>query len=686
VIRLVAEPSRAVFLSYASQDAEAAQRICEALRAAGIEVWFDRSELRGGDAWDQSIRRQIKTCALFLPMISRTTHNRREGYFRLEWKLAVDRCHLMDSGMAFLLPIVIDDTRDDDERVPERFREVQWTRLPGGVTPAAFVERVGRLLSGEPAPEPTRSASAVVQASAPKTQKHVLASWRSKTALLATIAVVVVALGYVVASRVMQSKRGPEIGGVAAPAAPVAPANAFGPPPHSIAVLPFVNMSGDKEQEYFSEGLTEELLNSLSRINELQVAARTSSFSFQGQHPDIATVAHRLNVGAVLEGSVRRSTHTVRVTAQLVDGTTGFHLWSETYDRDLGDVLKLQTEIATAVAGALKVTLLGDEAAKIEIGGTRIPGAFDAYLRATKTYWGGLSNSKDIEAATAEYTEAIRLDPEYALAYSSRSIAVSHGEQFANTMPALRAAIDEAQADARKAITLAPNLSEGYVALAMAYEGLIEFPRATEEYERALALGPGNARTLWNYGIFAVHMGRSDFGLTSLRRAVVLDPLNVYAHSALGDALLYVHRYPEAIAAYNDAETLDSSTHNSFSGRIGYAYYLLGDFESACSSCEKRPENDTNQFCLAMGYAKLGRHADAEAMLAKARASDGDTGAVAYSAVYAQWGNTARALDWLETAMRLRSPDLQVLEHPLIDPLRKEPRFQAIERELKFPN
>ena len=148
------EVSHAVFLSYASQDAQAAQRICEALRAAGIEVWFDQSELRGGDAWDTSIRKQIKTCALFLPVISHTTHDRREGYFRLEWKLAVDRCHLMDADMAFLLPVVIDDTRDDDERVPERFREVQWTRLPGGVTPAAFVERVRGLLSGEPA-QPT---------------------------------------------------------------------------------------------------------------------------------------------------------------------------------------------------------------------------------------------------------------------------------------------------------------------------------------------------------------------------------------------------------------------------------------------------------------------------------------------------------------------------------------------------
>ena len=155
----VTEPSHAVFLSYASQDAEAAQKICEALRAAGIEVWFDQSELRGGDAWDQSIRKQIKTCALFIPVISHTTHDRREGYFRLEWKLAVDRCHLMDADMAFLLPVVIDDTRDDDERVPERFREVQWTRLPGGRHPACIRRAcTASAVAGEPTRQLSRRA------------------------------------------------------------------------------------------------------------------------------------------------------------------------------------------------------------------------------------------------------------------------------------------------------------------------------------------------------------------------------------------------------------------------------------------------------------------------------------------------------------------------------------------------
>src|SRR5262252_1231858 len=145
-------PTGAVFVSYASQDAGAAQRICDGLRGAGIEVWFDQSELRGGEAWDRQIRKQIHDCALFIPVISANAHARDEGYFRLEWKLAVDRSHLMAPDKTFLLPVVIDNTPQADERMPDRFRELQWSRVPDGRAPPAFIERVLRLLSpAEPA-------------------------------------------------------------------------------------------------------------------------------------------------------------------------------------------------------------------------------------------------------------------------------------------------------------------------------------------------------------------------------------------------------------------------------------------------------------------------------------------------------------------------------------------------------
>jgi TolB-like protein len=160
----------------------------------------------------------------------------------------------------------------------------------------------------------------------------------------------------------------------------------FAPPAHSVAVLPFVNMSADKDQEYFSDGLSEELVNALALVDDLQVAARTSSFSFKGQALDAETIARKLHVGAVLEGSVRRSGNTVRVTAKLINATNGFHLWSHSYDRDLKDVLAVQSDIATAVAQQLQVKLLGNEANRIELGESRNPLAYDAYLRATQLY------------------------------------------------------------------------------------------------------------------------------------------------------------------------------------------------------------------------------------------------------------------------------------------------------------
>jgi TolB-like protein/Flp pilus assembly protein TadD len=680
--------SHAVFLSYASQDAEAAQKICEALRAAGIEVWFDQSELRGGDAWDQSIRKQIKACALFIPVISHVTHDRREGYFRLEWKLAVDRSHLMDPEMAFLLPVVIDDTRDDDERVPERFREVQWTRLPGGVTTVAFVDRVRRLLSGELSREPVRTASEAARVLAPTSRKLRPVSWRSKAALLATI-VLVVTLGYLMANRLLLSKRGAEVGVAPRSAAQSAPATAaaFNPPPHSIAVLPFVNMSGDKEQDYFSDGLTEELLNSLAQINELQVAARTSAFSFKDKDTDLGLIARKLNVGAILEGSVRRSGHTIRITAQLINAVTGFHLWSKSYDRDLGDVLKLQTEIATAVAKALRVMLLGDISRKIELGGTRNAAAFDAYLRAEKAVQSRQDDAKDIPPVIAAYAEAIRLDPNYALAYAGRSFALQAYASIVATGAAIRENFEKAEGDARRAIELAPELARAHLALGSVFEiGSLDFSKAHEEYERALALAPGNAQVLRFSGSFAAYMGRFETGIAAARHAVVLDPLARNSYLVLGGALYSARRYEEAVRAYAEAISLFPDYMEPYADR-GMAFYGQGDLGSARASCETKRDNLYRPVCLAVVYDKLGRHADAESELAQIKTRLGDNGAYQYATIYAQWGDHTKALEWLDTAMRLRDSGLESMKtDPLFDPLRKEPRFQAIERKLKFPS
>jgi len=670
----VAEASHAVFLSYASQDAEAAQKIADALRAGGIEVFIDQSELRGGDVWDQKIRREIHDCALFIPMISANTASRHEGYFRLEWDLADQRSHMMARNRVFIVPVCLDATRETGADVPESFHRVQWTRLPEGETSSAFVERVRRLLSPEVLT--TTPPAAVGVSNAPLAIKApVRGRWWSKPVPLAIAAAVVfAALAYVFTDKLRISTHHTPIRAD------------FAPPPHSVAVLPFVNMSGDREQEYFSDGLTEELLNSLSRISELQVAGRTSSFYFKGKDVDLSTVAHKLNVATVLEGSVRRSAQTVRITAQLINADTGFHLWSQTYDRDLGDVLKLQTEIATAVATALKVTLLGDVGARIEQGGTRNSAAYDAYLRGSKPLSNTVGNAAGLQAAIAAFTEAIRLDPNYALAFADRALALSRYASEDGTDPAaVRAGFDRALIDARQAIKLAAELIEGYRALAYLESSTQQYTQASEAYARATALAPGNARVLPEYSRFAAYMGRTDAGVAAGRRCVVLDPLNSNCHFSLGSALRSARRYEEAVAAYDGALALEPDNVRILGNR-GLAYYGLGNLQDARLSCETKP-GDWTQWCLAMVYDKLGRHADAEAELAKLKATDGDASAYQYATIYAQWGNNSKALEWLETALRVRDPGLALLKtDPLMDAVRNEPRFQAVMRELKFPN
>ena len=664
-------PAGAVFLSYASQDAEAAKRICEALRAAGIEVWFDQSELRGGDAWDQSIRRQIKNCALFVPVVSRHTHDRAEGYFRLEWKLAVDRSHLIMTNKAFLLPVVVDATGEDDENVPDKFREVQWTRLVAGETPPAFVERVQRLLCGETSTT-TRAGAASGIASAIGGRSPASGWWRH----LLPVAAVVVLLGavsYLAIERPWISKFAASAG--------------FAPPPHSIAVLPFVNMSGDKEQEYFSDGLTEELLNSLARINELQVAARTSAFSFKGQNIDLSAIARKLNVGAILEGSVRRSGHTIRVTAQLNNAVSGFHLWSQTYDRDLGDVLKLQTEIATAVASALKVALLADVGEKIELGGTRNPKAFDAYLRGRRINW---QNEHDLQEQIASYSEAIKLDPQYALAYAARSNAYRANAQFFTPGPVLSsdsaAKYAQALADARQSVALAPDLPEGYTALATYFMATLHSAEAKEAVDHAVTLAPSDARALREAGYFYANIGQVKTGLAMTEKGLARDPVSSDAYFAHGWALYGARRYAEALPVLERAVELDGKG-STYTGNLGIVKYVVGDNSGAATSCEVRPDYWLNRVCLAISYHKLSRHADAAVIRANDQAEAGDGDAYEYAQIDAQWGNRSKALDWLDTAMRVRDAGLLAIKtDPLMDPLRDEPRFQAIVKALNFPD
>lgn len=676
----------AVFLSYASQDSQAAQRICGTLRAAGIEVWFDRSELRGGDAWDQSIRRQIKSCALFIPVVCKNTHDRDEGYFRLEWKLAVDRCHLMAADRAFLLPVVIDDTCENDERVPERFREVQWTRLPAGETSTAFVEHIRRLLAPANARahkvghEPMGSLPAARLSTNVSTSPH----W-SRGLPIAVSLLIVGTLAYLTIDRSWISKSLAISSSTVAPhPAPVA----FSPPPHSIAVLPFTNLTGNTNQEYFSDGISEELINALSRVDSLEVIARTSSFSFKGQSVDISTIARKLNVGAILEGSVRRSGNTVRISVQLINAVTGFNLWSRTYDRKMADILKVQTEVATMVAQQLAIRLTNDDAARIEVGGTRIPAAYDSYLRGVRLYNEADTDEASSRAALAAANEAVTLDPGYAAAYALRANVLFWIIGLSTDLRAREALTQRAIASARRAVALAPEYGEAHLVLAMVRMRLLDFAGAAPEFDRALALAPGNAHVQYVFGSFADALGHFKQAMIANRRAIRLDPQNFWAYLNSAGVFADARRFGAAQSALHDAEALEPNS-KALNSSIADVLLASGETKKASLFCESRRtplDDDYRRICLALSYHALNRQVDAERELKQLQASDGDTAAFAYAEIYAQWGNRVAALRWLAKAERLRDPSLQWLKvHWALDPIRGEPQFKAIEARMNFP-
>jgi TolB-like protein/tetratricopeptide (TPR) repeat protein len=302
----VADSNKAVFLSYAKQDAEAAGRICDALRAAGIEVWFDQSELRGGDAWDAAIRRQIKTCALIIPVISANAQGRAEGYFRLEWKLAIDRSHLMSNDHAFLIPVVIDQTNEADERVPDRFREVQWTRLPDGNATPAFVERMRRLLGQE-------ASSAHGAATAPTTAVAAVASTptkrRSSMALLIAAALVLLIGGGAWATR----------------SAWLHPAS-VAPYSHedrrmTYAVLPFQVPADDPVAAKVATATGDELFSMLEARKDLvTVVPRASAEQTATRETSMKKLAKELDVHFLVRGTVARDGMGYKVTVVGIDG------------------------------------------------------------------------------------------------------------------------------------------------------------------------------------------------------------------------------------------------------------------------------------------------------------------------------------------------------------------------------
>jgi TolB-like protein len=671
------EPSHAVFLSYASQDVEAAQKICEALRAAGIEVFIDQSELRGGDAWDQKIRQKIHDCALFIPIVSQHTQERLEGYFRHEWKLAIERTHHMAEQKPFLVPVVVDGTRDQEAFVPEAFRAVQWTRLPEGDTPPAFVERIRRLLSSEAAP---RSPAAAVPHAAAATRQPAsgpTASPPTQWILLMIAAVAVIGFGYLAVDKLVLSKR--EAGTKLASAQPAEAVTPVQTPEKSIAVLPFVDMSEKHDQEYFSDGLSEELLDLLAKTQGLEVIARTSSFYFKGKQVTIAEIANTLHVAHLLEGSVRKAGRTMRVTAQLIRAKDGVHLWSDTYDRDFKDVFKVQDEIAAAVVKALQVKLSAPVKAVSEPHNTD---AYNLYLQGQ--YFARRASNVDVERGIASLKQAIALAPDFAPAHAELAAAYVYVATFGSGVPM---SLDRASAEADEALRLDPTLRSAHnVRSNLAILLFWDWAAAKTQLDEALAAAPRDPDALFRRGQLSRALGNPDEALVYFRKGLELDPLRVIYHIQLAMLLDALRRPAEARAAAETAIAI-SPTVSKAHLLLGLLELNAGHLDAASAAMEREPAEYYRLEGQAMVAFANKRLAESDSALGRLIEAHHDTAAVQIAQAYAFRGERAKAFDWLDRAVVQRDPGLiNIKTDPLLAGLRGDTRYKTVLRKMNLPD
>lgn len=655
----MSEPSHAVFLSYASQDAQVAQKICEALRAAGIEVWFDQSELRGGDAWDQKIRRELHECALFIPVISANTASRREGYFRLEWDLADQRTHMIARDRAFLIPVCVDATPETGRDTPDSFQRVQWTRLPAGETPPAFVDRVQRLLSGE--------SSTQIGASVP-TREQAQPSSGSKRILPVALGLISVALllwfGYSGLGRLRGS--GARVQG------------------ESIAVLPLANESGDAKEQYFSDGISEDLITALSQFSGLKVIGRTSAFQFRDSKEDSRAIGVKLGVAHLLEGSVRRSGGVVRVSAELIDTADGSTQWSERYDRPYQDLFALQDEITQAVAVALKAKLLPGEHAAAQ--SDRPPGgsleAYNAMLQGRFHYL--RSSGTDARAAIEYLTRATELDPRYALAWSWLARAQTFLGQGSEGLAA-QDAYAKARAAADRALALAPELAAAHLARGYLLQ-IVDFDwrSAEAEFRRALALAPNDGDAKFNLGLQLASFGEPQQAIELTRQALATDPLRGTYYAALAFYLLASDRIDDAEGAIGKAIELEPAA-AYFHTILTFIEVQRGNAQAALVAAQQEVPGPWQDNALAVARQIGTNRSAADAALRTLMEKDAGF-PYSIAEVYALRNDARATFEWLDRAWSSHDAGIAIMLYdPLILRYKGDPRFAAFCRKVGLP-
>ena len=570
--------NRAIFLSYAREDAGIALPIAEALRRAGAEVWFDQSELRGGDSWDQKIRREIKDCALFIPIISATTQSRPEGYFRREWRQAADRTRDMASGIAFILPVVIDDTREDRALVPEEFMHVQWTRLPEALPTAEFVRQVKSLLES-----PREAKTATPFASRPSPQPATVKpnpSGGTQKWMLAAAAFAIVSSG---AWWLLHEPARRAVETTAAVVAPPSTPTKIGVD-KSIAVLPFTNMSEDKDTGFFADGVHEDLLTNLALVPELKVISRTSVLQYRGTTKTMRQIGQELHVAYILEGSVRRSGNRVRVTGQLIRTGTDEHVWAKNYDRDLTDIFAIQSALSQEIAGALSAAITPETKKQLERKRTENMAAYELFLKARDDYnKAPRGNSLAMRKSEQMFQTVVEMDPKFAEAWGE--LAVLHALYVFWGLDATPERLAKGEAAITRARELAPDSPEiiGDIGT-YAYYAHRDYALATSQYAALAKMQPNDPSMHHSLSLILRRQGRWAESYAEMKRAVLLEPSNYGYIATFSEMCYHLRRWDEVRALRRRMEEMKG---HDLAVRFFTALNVEGSITGSMTSFEK---------------------------------------------------------------------------------------------------
>jgi TolB-like protein len=448
-------------------------------------------------------------------------------------------------------------------------------------------------------------------------------------------------------------------------------------PDNSIAVLPFVNMSDDPGNEYFSDGLSEELLNALVRIGGLKVTGRTSSFAFKGQKTDLREIGRILNVANVLEGSVRKYENRVRITAQLIKTADGYHLWSETFDRELGDIFAIQAEIADRVTGALQVALLGPAGGNVDANVERNSEAYEEYLRGMYIFQRNIDDRDGLARARDHFGRALEIDADFVDAHWGMFKVWDRWHR--NGHGSYDESAEQIAYYGAKLKQLAPGSEQESSANARSATIHWDQLKAREILEDAVKRYPGSSNVLSRYGAQTALLGNFDDGLAALQEAVRLDPLSLEYMATMAYVQQRAGHCEGARQTMDRALALDTGA-----GRVRYhlamcIFETTGDASQALEIAGNEPLAFMHNTALAILFHRLGEPESAQQRLDYMVAEYGDSAAYQYGQVYAQWGNTEEALRWMETAVAVRDPGLaQAGTDPLLEPLSDEPRFVKV--------